>query len=133
MNVVFAINPHTISRALDTRAGSDVTNYDDKQVDASIDRMRAAATDEAFRQAGDDFQRDVVENTITTSVSSFGLLQAASGYMKGYENLHSNKLGGSVIHVMLCPSSYGMVGQPYQQVPGRPVDLNGRQRSMSSL
>jgi ABC-type oligopeptide transport system substrate-binding subunit len=92
VNVAAAIDPHTISRALDTRAGSNVTNHDDKHVDALIDRMREAATEEAFRQAGDDFQRYVVENMITTSVSSFGFLQAARSYVKGYENLHGYKL-----------------------------------------
>jgi hypothetical protein len=92
VNVSAAIDPHTISRALDTRAGSNVTNHDDKHVDALIDRMREAATEEAFRQVGDDFQRYVVENMITTSISSFGFLQAARGYVKGYENLHGYKL-----------------------------------------
>jgi peptide/nickel transport system substrate-binding protein len=92
VNVAAAIDPHTISRALDTRAGSNVTNHEDKHVDALIDRMREAATEEAFRQAGEDFQRYVVENMITTSVSSFGFLQAARTYVKGYENLHGYKL-----------------------------------------
>jgi ABC-type transport system substrate-binding protein len=92
VNVSAAIDPHTISRAFDTRAGSNVTNHDDKHVDALIDRMRQTATEEAFRQAGDDFQRYVVENMITTSISSFGFLQVARGYVKGYENLHGYKL-----------------------------------------
>jgi peptide/nickel transport system substrate-binding protein len=92
VNVAAAIDPHTISRALDTRAGSNVTNHDDTHVNALIDRMREAATEEAFRQAGYDFQRYVVENMITTSVSSFGFLQAARHYVKGYENLHGYKL-----------------------------------------
>jgi hypothetical protein len=89
---ITGLDPHTISRALDTRAGSNVTNHNDKQVDALIDRMREAATEEAFRQAGDDFQRYVVENMITTSVSSFAFLQAARSYVKGSENLHGYKL-----------------------------------------
>jgi ABC-type transport system substrate-binding protein len=92
VNVAAAVDPHTISRALDTRAGSNVTNHDDKQVDALIDRMREAATDEAFRRAGEEFQRYVVENMITTSISSFGFLQAARNHVKEYENLHGYKL-----------------------------------------
>jgi ABC-type transport system substrate-binding protein len=92
LRVAAAIDPHTISRALDTRAGSNVTNHDDKHVDALIDRMREAAAEEALRQVGDDFQHYVVENMITTSISSFGFLQAARGYVKGYENLHGYKL-----------------------------------------
>jgi ABC-type transport system substrate-binding protein len=51
-----------------------------------------ASTEEAFLQAGYDFQRYVVENMITTSVSSYGHLQAARSYVKGYEKLHGYKL-----------------------------------------
>jgi ABC-type transport system substrate-binding protein len=92
VNVSAAIGPHTISRALDTRAGSNVTNHDDKHVDALIDRMRQTATEEAFRQAGDDFQRYLVESMITRSISSFGFLEAVRSYVKGYENLHGYTL-----------------------------------------
>ena len=67
-------------------------NHADKHVDALIDRMREAATEGAFRRAGYDFQQYVVENMITTSVSSYGFLQAARTYVKGYENLHGYKL-----------------------------------------
>jgi hypothetical protein len=38
------------------------------------------------------FHRYVVEHMITTSVSSYGHLQAARSYVKGYENLHGYKL-----------------------------------------
>ena len=38
------------------------------------------------------FQRYIVENMITTSVSSYGFLQAARTSVKGYENLHGYKL-----------------------------------------
>jgi ABC-type transport system substrate-binding protein len=92
VNVSAAIDSHTISRALDTHVGSNVTNYDDKHVDALIDRMRQIATEEVFRQAGDEFQRYLVESMITTIISLFGFLQAARGYVKGYENLHGYKL-----------------------------------------
>ncbi len=92
VNVAAAIDPHTISQGLDTRAGNNTFNHADQHVDALIDRMREAATEEAFRQAGYDFQRYIVENMITTSVSSYGFLQAAHTYVKGYENLHGYKL-----------------------------------------
>jgi ABC-type transport system substrate-binding protein len=92
VNVSAAIDPYAISRALDTRAGSNVTNHDDKHVDALIDCMRQMATEEAFRQVGDDFQRYLVESMITTSISSFGFLQAVRSYVRGYENLHGYKL-----------------------------------------
>jgi hypothetical protein len=45
-----------------------------------------------LKEAGYDFQRYVVENMITTSVSSYGHLQAARSDVKGYENLHGYKL-----------------------------------------
>jgi peptide/nickel transport system substrate-binding protein len=92
VNVAAAIDPHTISQGIDTRAGNNTFNHDDTHVDALIDRMREASTEEAFRQAGYDFQRYVVEHMITTSVSSYGHLQAARTYVKGYENLHGYKL-----------------------------------------
>jgi ABC-type transport system substrate-binding protein len=92
VNVAAAIDPHTISRGFDTRAGNNTINHDDKRVDALIDRMREAATEEDYLQAGYDFQRYMAENMMTTSVSSYAHLQAARGYVKGYENLHGYKL-----------------------------------------
>jgi hypothetical protein len=61
-------------------------------VDALIDHMREAATEEEYLQAGYDFQCYVVQNMLTTSVSSYAHLQAARSYVKGYENLHGSKL-----------------------------------------
>jgi peptide/nickel transport system substrate-binding protein len=90
--VAAAIDPHTISQEIDSRAGNNAINHADPQVDALIDRMREAATEEAYLQAGYDFQRYVVENMMSTSVSSYGHLQAARSYVKGYENLHGYKL-----------------------------------------
>jgi ABC-type transport system substrate-binding protein len=92
VNVAAAIDPHTISRGIDTRAGNNTINHTDKHVDALIDRMREAATEEEYLQAGYDFQRYVEENMMTTSVSSYAHLQAARTYLKGYENLHGYKL-----------------------------------------
>jgi peptide/nickel transport system substrate-binding protein len=83
VNVAAAIDPHTISRGIDTRAGNNTINHADKHVDALIDRMRQAATEEEYLQAGYDFQRYVVENMLTTSVSSYAHLQAARSYVKG--------------------------------------------------
>jgi ABC-type oligopeptide transport system substrate-binding subunit len=92
VNVAAAIDPHTISRGYDTRAGNNTINHDDKRVDALIDRMREATTGEEYLQAGYDFQRYMVENMLTTSVSSYAHLQAARTFVKGYENLHGYKL-----------------------------------------
>lgn len=92
VNVAAAIDPHSIAQGIDTRAGNNTINHADQHVDALIDRMREAATEEAFRQAGDDFQRYVVENMMLTSISSYGILQAARAYVKGHENLHGYKL-----------------------------------------
>jgi peptide/nickel transport system substrate-binding protein len=91
-NVAAAIDPHTISQGIDSRAGNNAINHADPQVDALIDRLRAATTEEAYLQAGYDFQRYVVENMMSTSVSSYAHLQAARTYVKGYENLHGYKL-----------------------------------------
>ena len=92
VNVAATSDLHTISQGIDTRAGNNTVNHEDTHVDALIDRMGEASTEEAFLQAGYDFQRYVVENMITTSVSSYGHLQAARSYVKGYENLHGYKL-----------------------------------------
>jgi ABC-type transport system substrate-binding protein len=92
VNVAAAIDLHTISQGLDTWAGNNTFNHADTHVDALIDRMREAATEASFLQAGYDFQRYIVENMITSSVSSCGFLPAARTYVKGYENLHGYKL-----------------------------------------
>jgi hypothetical protein len=47
-----ALDAYSVSRAVDTRAGNNTLNHQDKNIDALIDRMREAATEEAFRQAG---------------------------------------------------------------------------------
>jgi peptide/nickel transport system substrate-binding protein len=92
VNVAAAIDPHTISHGIDTRVGNNTINHEDTHVDALIDHMRETATEEEYLQAGYDFQRYVVQNMLTTSVSSYAHLQAARSYVKGYENLHGYKL-----------------------------------------
>jgi peptide/nickel transport system substrate-binding protein len=87
-----AFDPYSISRAIDTRAGNNTINHQDKQVDVLIDRMKEASTEEAFRAAGHDFQRYVAENMLVTSVTSVPFLQAARANVKGYEHLHGFKI-----------------------------------------
>jgi ABC-type transport system substrate-binding protein len=86
------LDAYTISRGIDTRAGNNTINHDDKHVDALIDRMKEAATEEAYRRAGEDFQRYVVENMMITSVTSLPFLQAAPTSVQGYEHLHGFKI-----------------------------------------
>jgi ABC-type transport system substrate-binding protein len=87
-----AWDPYTISWVMDTRAGINVVNHADKHMDALIDRMKEAATQEMFSQAGEDFQRYVAENMMITSVASVPFLQAARTSVKGYEHLHGYKI-----------------------------------------
>ncbi len=87
-----AFDPYSPTRAIDSRAGSNIINHDDKQVDALIDRMKESATEEAFLQAGYDFQRYIAENMMTTGVVSFPFLQAARNDVKGYVHLHGYKI-----------------------------------------
>jgi len=87
-----ALDPYTIARAIDTRAGNNTINHDDTQVDVLIDRMKEAGTEEAFLQAGYDFQGYIAENMMTTSVTSLLFLQAARASVKGYEHLHGFKI-----------------------------------------
>jgi ABC-type oligopeptide transport system substrate-binding subunit len=61
-------------------------------VDALIDRMREAATEEAFRQAGHDIQRYIAEHMMIADIASVPFLQAARPRVKGYEHLHGFKI-----------------------------------------
>ena len=63
-----------------------------KEVDALIDRMQEAPTEEAYRQAGYDFQRYVADHMLITSIASVPFLQAARTSVKGYEHLHGFKI-----------------------------------------
>jgi ABC-type transport system substrate-binding protein len=67
-----------------------VVDPEEKALDAAYYNLVAAV--EAYRQAGYGFQRYVVENMMSTSVSSYGHLQAARTSVQGYENLHGHKL-----------------------------------------
>src|SRR5215813_1290682 len=65
-----ALDPYTISRVLDTRAGNNTISHQDSRVDALIDRMKEVPTEGAYRQAGHDFQRYMAENMMVASVAS---------------------------------------------------------------
>jgi ABC-type transport system substrate-binding protein len=87
-----ALDAYSISRALDTRVGNNTLNHQDTHVDALIDRMKEAATEEAFRQAGHDVQRYLAENMMIPSIASVPFLQAARPHVEGYEHLHGFKI-----------------------------------------
>jgi ABC-type transport system substrate-binding protein len=87
------LDTYTITRLIDTRAGNNTTNHQDKHVDVLIDRMREAATEEAYIEAGRDIQRyTVAETMIYPGVTTLPFLQAHRSYVKGYENLHGHKV-----------------------------------------
>jgi ABC-type transport system substrate-binding protein len=79
-----AFDSYQLSRVLDTRAGNNTLNHEDKQVDALIDRMKEAPTEAALLPAGDDFQRYVTESMLTCSLASLPFMQAARTDVKGY-------------------------------------------------
>jgi peptide/nickel transport system substrate-binding protein len=87
-----AFDPYSIARAIDRRAGSNLINHHDTQIDALIDGLKEAATEAAFLQAGYDFQRYMAENMMTTGLVSFPFLQAARTHVKGYVHLHGYKI-----------------------------------------
>jgi ABC-type transport system substrate-binding protein len=87
-----ALDAYTLSRAIDTRAGNNTINHQDAHVDVLIDRLKEAATEEAYREAGHALQRYMVENMMVTSVTTLPFLQAARTYVKGYEQLHGFKI-----------------------------------------
>ena len=77
------MDAYSVSRAVDTRAGNNTLNHQDKNIDALIDGKREAATEEAFRQVGHGFQRYFTENMIGPSIASVPFLQAAHPHVKG--------------------------------------------------
>lgn len=87
-----AFDSYQLSRVLDTRAGNNTLNHDDKQVDALIDRMKEAPTEAALLQVGYDFQRYVTESMMTCGIASLPFLQAARADVKGYVHLHGYKV-----------------------------------------
>jgi len=88
-----ALDSYSMTRALDTRAGVNVTNHDDKHMDALIDRLKEATTEEAYLQAGHDLQRYTVADMMYfLSVTTLPFIQAARNSVKGYENLHGFKI-----------------------------------------
>jgi ABC-type transport system substrate-binding protein len=87
-----ALDAYSISRALDTRAGNNTLNHQDTHIDALTDRMKEAATEEAFREAGHDLQRYMAENMMIASIASVPFLQAARPHVQGYEHLHGFKI-----------------------------------------
>jgi len=87
------LDTYTITRLIDTRAGNNTTNHQDKHIDALIDRMREAETEEAYIKAGHDIQRyAVAETMIYPGVTTLPFLQAHRTYVRGYENLHGHKI-----------------------------------------
>jgi ABC-type transport system substrate-binding protein len=87
-----AFDSYQLSRVLDTRAGNNTLNHDDKQVDALIDRMKGAPTEAALLQAGYDFQRYVTESMMTCGIASLPFLQAARTDVMGYVHLRGYKV-----------------------------------------
>jgi peptide/nickel transport system substrate-binding protein len=87
-----ALDTYSITRVIDTRAGNNTINHDDKQVDALIDRIKEATTEEAYQQAGQDLQRYMTEKMYYPAVTTLPFIQAAHNYVKGYENLHGFKI-----------------------------------------
>ncbi|HSF30524.1 MAG TPA: ABC transporter substrate-binding protein [Candidatus Tectomicrobia bacterium] len=87
-----AFDSYQLSRVLDTRAGNNTLNHDDKQVNALIDRMKEAPTEAALLQGGYDFQRYVMDQMMTCGIASLPFLQAARADVKGYVHLHGYKI-----------------------------------------
>jgi hypothetical protein len=87
-----AFDSYQLSSVLDSRAGNNTLNHDDKQVDALIDRMKEAPTGAALLQAGYDFQRYVTGSMMTCGIASLPFLQAARTDVKGYVYLHGYKV-----------------------------------------
>jgi hypothetical protein len=87
------LDTFTVSRLIDTRAGANIPNHQDLHVDALIDCLREATTDEGNLQAGWELQRYVVAETmIYPSLTTLPFIQAARTNVKGYEQLNGVKI-----------------------------------------
>jgi ABC-type oligopeptide transport system substrate-binding subunit len=87
------LDTFTASRLIDTRAGANTPNHQDLHVDALIDRVQEATTDEGYLKAGQELQRYVVAETmIYPSLTTLPFIQASRAYVKGYEQLHGFKI-----------------------------------------
>jgi ABC-type transport system substrate-binding protein len=87
-----SFDTYASTRLIDTRSGNNSSNHQDTQVNALIDRLREATTEEDFLQAGYELQRYVTENMLFQSVTTLPFSQAARAYVKGYENLSGYKI-----------------------------------------
>jgi peptide/nickel transport system substrate-binding protein len=87
-----AFDTYSATRLIDTRSGNNTSNHQDTHVDALIDRLREAATEEAYLQTGYNLQRYVTENMLYQSVTTLPFTQAARANVKGYENLYGYKI-----------------------------------------
>ena len=87
-----SFDTYSSTRLIDTRSGNNSSNHQDTHVDALIDRLREATTEEGFLQAGYELQRYVTENMLFQSVTTLPFSQAARTYVKGYENLYGYKI-----------------------------------------
>jgi ABC-type transport system substrate-binding protein len=84
-----AFDTYALTRLIDTRAGNNNPNHQDTHVDALIDRLREATTEEAYLQAGYDLQRYVTENMLYQSVTTLPFTQAARTFVKGYGGFYA--------------------------------------------
>jgi ABC-type transport system substrate-binding protein len=87
-----SLDTHSITRVIDTRAGNNTINHDDKEVDALIDRIKQAATEEDYLKAGQTLQRYLIESMMYPGVTTLPFIQATRTYVKGYEHLHGFKI-----------------------------------------
>jgi ABC-type transport system substrate-binding protein len=79
-----AFDTFAFTRLIDSRVGNNTSNHQDTQVDALIDRLREAASEEAYLQAGYELQRHVTENMLYQSVTTLPFTQAARTSVRGY-------------------------------------------------
>jgi ABC-type transport system substrate-binding protein len=83
-----AYDTYALTRLIDTRAGNNTPNHQDKHVDMLIDRLQQAATEEAYIHAGHDLQGYVTENMLYQSVTTLPFTQASWTYVKGYGHFY---------------------------------------------
>ncbi|MGH8060319.1 MAG: ABC transporter substrate-binding protein [Candidatus Entotheonellia bacterium] len=78
------VDPFARSFVLDSRQGANAAHHKDAQVDALLDRLALAPTQEEFSRLGRELQEYLYKNMIYMSATSLPSLQAARDYVNGY-------------------------------------------------
>ncbi|MGH8060072.1 MAG: ABC transporter substrate-binding protein, partial [Candidatus Entotheonellia bacterium] len=79
-----SLDAYTRSFVLDSRAGVNLVNHQDSQLDALWDQLKQAPTPQEFSRLSHEVQRHILRNMIQISATTLPFMQAARDYVKGF-------------------------------------------------